>query len=130
MKTHEHAARLGGQSVDAAQTAASSGGRRRAPDPVSFDRAELNRILNVYGQFVAAGEWCDYAIDHLKDAAVFSIFRRTSEAPLYRIEKRPSLARRQGAWAVVAMTGAILKRGHDLGQVLRVFDKQRLKLAD
>ncbi len=105
-------------------------GRRKAVDPVSFNRAELNRILNVYGQFVAAGEWRDYAIDHLRDAAVFSVFRRASEAPLYRIEKRPDLARRQGAWAVVAMTGAILKRGHDLGQVLRVFDKKRLKLAE
>ena len=101
----------------------------RRSEPIAFTRAELNRILNLYGQFVAAGEWRDYAIDHLKDAAVFSVFRRASEAPIYRIEKRPQLARKQGAWVVVSMTGAILKRDHDLAQVLRVFDKQRLQLA-
>lgn len=95
----------------------------------AFSRAELSRILSVYGQFVAAGEWRDYAIDHLKDAAVFSVFRRASEMPLYRIEKRPRLAARQGAWQVVSMSGVILKRGHDLAQVLRVFDRQRLRLA-
>ncbi len=94
-----------------------------------FTRPELVRILGLYGQFVAAGEWRDYAIDLMKDAAVFSIFRRASEVPLYRIEKRPKLAERQGAWMVVSMTGAILKRGHDLAQVLRVFDRQRLRLA-
>lgn len=98
-------------------------------DCVAFDRQELSRILSVYGQFVAAGEWRDYAIDHLRDAAVFSVFRRAAETPLYRIEKRPALARRQGAWSVVSMTGVILKRGHDLAQVLRVFDRQRLKIA-
>ena len=102
--------------------------RRRAA-PVAFDRSELTRILGVYGQFVAAGEWRDYAIDCLDDAAVFSIFRKASEVPLYRIEKRPQLARKQGAYLVVSMTGAILKRGHDLAQVLKVFDRQRLKLA-
>lgn len=95
----------------------------------SFTRPELTRILSVYGHFVAAGEWRDYAIDHLKDAAVFSVYRRASEVPLYRIEKRPKLSGRQGAWSVVSMTGAILKRGHELAQVLRVFDKQRLRLA-
>lgn len=103
--------------------------RRREPDPVAFTRQELAVILNVYGQFVAAGEWRDYAIDSLRDVAVFSIFRRASEAPLYRIEKRPKLAKRQGAWLVQASNGANLRRGHDLAQVLRVFDKQRLKLA-
>ncbi|MGF1545404.1 MAG: DUF2794 domain-containing protein [Parvularculaceae bacterium] len=102
---------------------------RRAPEPVAFTRAELARIMGLYGQFVAAGDWRDYAIDHLADAAVFSVFRQASEAPLYRIEKRPALARRQGAWAVYAMGGAILRRGHDLAQVLRVFDRKRLKLA-
>jgi hypothetical protein len=100
-----------------------------AGDSVAFDRLELSRILSVYGQFVAAGEWRDYAIDHLRDAAIFSVYRRASEVPLYRIEKRPALARRQGAWTVVSMTGVIVKRGHDLAQVLRVFDRQRLKLA-
>lgn len=91
--------------------------------PVAFDRSELNKILEVYGRQVAAGEWRDYAIDHMRDEAVFSIFRRTSEVPLYRIVKRPKLARRQGAYAAVAATGAILKRGHDLANVLRAIDK-------
>jgi hypothetical protein len=79
---------------------------------------------------VAAGEWRDYAIAGLKDCAVFSVFRRASENPLYRIEKRPELARRQGAWAVIGQGGVILKRGHDLGQVLRVFDSGRFKLVE
>lgn len=100
------------------------------PDAVAFTREELSKILGLYGQFVAAGEWRDYAIDHLKDAAVFSIFRRASETPLYRVEKRPALAARQGAYAVVSMTGVILKRGQDLAQVLRIFDRRRLRLAE
>jgi len=98
-------------------------------DPVAFSRSELTRILGVYGQFVAAGDWRDYAIDLLPERAVFSIFRRASEMPLYRIEKHPKLARKQGAYQVVTMTGVILKRGHDLGQVLRVFERRKLKLA-
>lgn len=98
-------------------------------EPVAFTRSELTRILGLYGQFVAAGEWRDYAIDCLSDAAVFSIFRRASEMPLYRIEKRPKLARKQGAYVVVSMSGAVLKRGHDLAQVLKVFDRQKLRLA-
>ncbi len=93
------------------------------PGPVSFNRQELNKILEVYGRRVAEGEWRDYAIDHLRESAVFSIFRRTSETPLYRIVKQPKLARRQGAYSLVAPTGAILKRGHDLGNVLRVIDR-------
>lgn len=96
---------------------------------VAFSRQELSRILCLYGEFVAAGEWRDYAIDHLRDAAIFSIFRRSAETPLYRIEKRPALAARQGAYAVVSMTGVILKRGGDLAQVLRLFDRKRLRLA-
>ena len=87
-------------------------------------------ILKVYGRMVAAGEWRDYALDTLADRAVFSIFRRTSELPLYRIEKNPKLARRQGAYAVIAQSGLILKRGSELPQVLRVFDKALLKLAE
>ncbi len=83
------------------------------------------RILEVYGRRVATGEWRDYAIDHGREAAVFSIFRRTSEVPLYRIVKQPKLARKQGAYSLVAATGAILKRGHDLANVLRVIDKPR-----
>ena len=102
---------------------------RPRPEPAAFTRSELTRILSVYGYFGAAGEWRDYAIDSLTDAAVFSIFRRASELPLYRIEKRPALAKKQGQWVVVSMTGAVLKRGHDLAQVLKVFDRQKLKLA-
>ncbi len=90
---------------------------------VSFDRHELSEILKVYGRMVAAGEWRDYAIDNLSDRAVFSIFRRASEMPLYRIEKNPKLARKQGAYSVIAQTGAILKRGSDLSRVIRVIDK-------
>ena len=92
-----------------------------------FDRIELNTILAVYGRMVAAGEWRDYALDFLEEAAVFSIFRRASEMPLFRVEKRPKLRARQGQYAVIAAGGLILKRGHDLAQVLRVFDKKILK---
>jgi hypothetical protein len=94
-----------------------------ASQPVSFDRHELREILNLYGRMVAQGEWRDYAIDFRKDCAVFSIFRRASEMPLFRIVKDPRLARRQGAYAVIAATGLILKRGHELARVLRVLDK-------
>ncbi len=97
---------------------------------VFFDRLELNRLMNLYGRMVALGEWRDYAIDGLSDAAVFSIYRRASEVPLYRIEKRPALARRQGQWAVINQSGHILKRGHELQQVLKVLDRIRLKAVD
>jgi hypothetical protein len=97
---------------------------------VFFDRHELNQLLSLYGRMVAAGHWRDYAIDGLKDAAVFSVFRRSSETPLYRIEKRPALARRQGAWMVSAHGGVILKRGHELAQVLRVFDRTRFAVVE
>src|ERR671927_1227 len=89
-----------------------------APRQVSFNRAELRTILDLYARKVADGEWRDYAIDFTRDKAVFSVFRRSSEVPLYRVEKDPRLARRQGAYAVIAGTGLILKRGHDLRQVL------------
>ncbi|MBS4084146.1 MAG: DUF2794 domain-containing protein [Rhizobiales bacterium] len=95
-----------------------------APKDTTFDRRELLRILDLYGRMVAAGEWRDYAIAFMKDRAVFSIFRRSSEQPLYRIEKNPALARRQGEYAVVNSTGFVLKRGHDLGRVLAVIDKR------
>ena len=88
-----------------------------------FTRAELNQILNLYGRQVAAGEWRDYAVDFGREKAVFSVFRRASEVPLYRIEKHPKLARRQGAYQVVAATGLILKRGNDLSRVLAVLEK-------
>jgi hypothetical protein len=97
-----------------------------APKQVSFDRGELQAILNLYGRMVAAGEWRDYAIDFLPDKAVFSIFRRSSEMPLYRIEKDPKLAKKQGAYSVVVSTGLILKRGHELDRVLRVLDKPKV----
>ncbi len=95
-----------------------------APGRVTFNRLELNRILNLYGRQVAAGEWRDYAIDFTKDRAVFSIFRRSSEVPLYRIEKDPRLARKQGAYSVISATGHILRRGHELERVLLVIDRK------
>ncbi|CAN5139012.1 DUF2794 domain-containing protein [soil metagenome] len=94
------------------------------PQSVTFNRAELNRILNLYGRMVADGEWRDYAIDFLKDRAVFSIFRRASEVPIYRIEKDPRLARKQGVYSVIAASGQILRRGHDLERVLLVIDRK------
>ena len=90
---------------------------------VTFDRAELNRLFGLYGRKVAAGEWRDYAIDFLKDRAVFSVFRRACEVPLYRIEKNPRLARRQGTYSVISATGLIVRRGQELDRVLRAIDK-------
>lgn len=102
----------------------------RSATQIAFNRKELNQILSVYGRMVSDGEWRDYAIDALKEKAVFSVFRRTTEHPLYRIEKQPRLERRQGAYAVVAASGLIVKRGHDLAQVLRAIDrKPRLVVA-
>src|ERR1700758_4193974 len=105
------------------------GGARHAaagplPGRVTFNRLELNRILNLYGRMVAEGEWRDYAIDFLKDRAVFSVFRRSSEVPLYRIEKDPRLARKQGMYSVISATGLILRRGHELERVLLVIDRK------
>ena len=94
------------------------------PARVNFNRLELNRILNLYGRMVADGEWRDYAIDFLKDRAVFSIFRRAAEVPIYRIEKDPKLARKQGAYSVISATGLILRRGHELDRVLLVIDRK------
>ena len=96
----------------------------KAALPVTFDRHELFEILKLYGRMVADGEWRDYAIDHLRDRAVFSVFRRASEAPLYRIEKDPKLANRQGQYSIVAQGGMILKRGTDLARVLAVLEKK------
>jgi hypothetical protein len=90
---------------------------------VTFDRAELDRLFGLYGRKVAAGEWRDYAIDFLKDRAVFSVFRRASEVPLYRIEKNPRLARRQGTYSVISATGLIVRRGQELDRVLRAIDR-------
>ncbi len=98
---------------------------------VTFDRRELTRILDLYGRKVAAGEWRDYAIDFTRERAVFSVFRRSAEVPLYRIEKAPKLARRQGAYSVISATGLILKRGHEIDRVLRVLDRSlRLVAAE
>lgn len=99
-------------------------------DRVVFDRKELGLILTTYGRFVAAGEWRDYAMSFLRDAAVFSVFRRAAEHPLYRIEKRPRLRAAQGAYAVIGMDGRVLKRGHDLAQVLRVLDRKLIRPVD
>ena len=105
--------------------------QRPAPEPgrhggavVSFHRHELREIFNLYGRRVAEGEWRDYAIDFRPDKAVFSIYRRASEVPLYRVEKDPALARRQGAYAVITATGLNLRRGPDLDRVLQVLDKR------
>ncbi|MEM6626717.1 MAG: DUF2794 domain-containing protein [Pseudomonadota bacterium] len=101
------------------------------PQPkIWFQRRELSAILHVYGKMVAAGEWRDYAIDAAKDYAAFSIYRRSSEAPTYTIEKRPDLARKQGAYAVINATGQVLKRGRELSTVLKVFDKRRFSVVE
>lgn len=99
-------------------------------DRVAFDRAELGVILSVYGRMVAAGEWRDYAMSFLREVAVFSVFRRAAEHPLYRIEKRPKLRAAQGQYAVIGMDGRILKRGHDLRTVLRVLEKLLIRPVD
>ena len=97
--------------------------RRAEAVQVSFDRHELRQIMSLYGRMVALGEWRDYAIDFLRDRAVFSVFRRSSEVPIYRIEKNPKLARKQGAYSVISATGLIVRRGPELDRVLRSIDK-------
>jgi hypothetical protein len=97
---------------------------------IGFDRAELTRILDLYGRMVAAGLWRDYAIDLGRDAAVFAAFRRTAERPEYRIEKRPALRHRQGMWALIGEGGAVLKRGQELGPVLAPVERKLLKLVN
>ena len=100
------------------------------PEQVSFDRKELGIILGLYGKMVAAGEWRDYGISGLREVAVFAVFRRTAEHPLYRIEKRPKLAQKQGQYSVVGMDGQILKRGNDLKTVLRVLERKLIRAVD
>ncbi|MEM7686990.1 MAG: DUF2794 domain-containing protein [Pseudomonadota bacterium] len=104
--------------------------RPNEPQLVTFHRRELTLILNVYGRMLSLGIARDYAIDHLKDRAVFSIFRRTSETPLYCVEKKPRDALRQGAYSVSSPTGGILKRGRDLSQVMKVFDKKLIRAVE
>jgi hypothetical protein len=98
-----------------------------APEQVAFDRRELGVILSIYGRMVAAGEWRDYGISCLREVAVFSVFRRTAEHPLYRIEKRPRMRQRQGQYAVIGPEGQVLKRGHDLAVVLRVLERKLIR---
>lgn len=107
-----------------ARAAARNAAASPVPALVTFNRIELNRILNLYGRMVAAGEWRDYAIDFLRDRAVFSVFRRASEIPIYRIEKDPRLARKQGVYSVISASGLILRRGHELDRVLLVIDRK------
>ena len=99
-------------------------------DQIAFDRHELGVILGLYGRMVAAGEWRDYGMSFLKDVAIFSIFRRTAEHPIYRIEKRPRNRHRQGMYSVIGMDGQILKRGHDLKTVLRVLERKLIRAVD
>jgi hypothetical protein len=100
------------------------------PDQVSFDRRELSLILSLYGRMVAMGEWRDYGISCLRDAAIFAIFRRTAEHPLYCVEKRPRLRARQGMYAVIGSEGQVLRRGHDLAAVLRVLEAKLIRPVD
>ncbi|MGJ8544082.1 MAG: DUF2794 domain-containing protein [Sulfitobacter sp.] len=101
-----------------------------ASEQVAFHRTELGPILSLYGRMVAAGEWRDYGISCLREVAVFSVFRRTAEVPLYRIEKRPKLRGRQGMYSVVAANGQVLRRGHDLKSVLRVLERKLIRAVD
>jgi Protein of unknown function (DUF2794) len=96
---------------------------------VGFDRLELSRILDLYGRMVAAGHWKDYALDMGREAAIFSAFRRATERPEFRIEKRPALRNRQGEWALIGETGMVLKRGHDLGPVIAPVERRLMKLV-
>jgi hypothetical protein len=97
---------------------------------VGFERAELTRILDLYGRMVAAGKWRDYAIDLGRDMAVFSAFRRSSERPEYRIVKDPARRAKQGMWALLGEGGAVLKRGHELSPILAPVERKLLKLVE
>jgi len=97
---------------------------------VGFDRLELTRILDIYGRMVAAGLWRDYAMNFDRDAAAFSAYRRTAERPTARIEKRPALRNKQGMWALYGEAGQVLKRGHDLANVLSPLERKLLKVVD
>ena len=102
----------------------------RPPEQVAFHRTELSVILSLYGRMVAAGEWRDYGISCLREVAVFSVFRRTAEIPLYRIEKRPKLKAKQGMYAVVGTGGLVMRRGHDLKSVLRVLERKLIRAVE
>ncbi len=102
----------------------------RAPSQVGFERDELQRILDLYGRMVAAGQWRDYAMDFDRQAASFSAFRRAAERPQARIEKRPSLRGKQGMWTLFGEHGQVLKRGHELAGVLAPMERRLLKAVD
>ena len=125
---------FGSGEIDPSQSLGGAGTPVRTATPaqnqVTFSRRELNRILDLYGRKVAAGEWRDYAIDFLRDRAVFSVFRRTSEVPIYRIEKNPKLERRQGVYSVISASGLVVRRGHELDRVLRSIDRSLALVAN
>ena len=102
----------------------------KIPEKITFHRLELTSILNLYGRMVAAGEWRDYGISYLREVAVFSVFKRTAENPLFRIEKRPKLRNKQGMYAVMGFDGQILKRGHDIKPVLSVIERKLIRTVD
>jgi hypothetical protein len=106
------------------------GGRSTGPLQVGFDRMELQRILDLYGRMVAAGLWRDYAMDFAREAACFSAFRRSAERPQARIEKRPALRGKQGMWTLFGEVGQVLKRGHDLSNVLSPLERKLLKVVE
>ncbi len=118
------------QSKNPNSTAGGSFVAKGASEQVVFDRRELGVIMGLYGRMVAAGDWRDYGMSFLRDLAVFSVFRRTAEHPLYRIEKRPKLRLRQGQYAVIGMDGRVLKRGDDLRTVLRVLERKLIRAVD
>lgn len=100
--------------------------KQKDPPPVTFHRTELDKILQIYSRHVGTGAWRDYAIDHRKDRAVFSIYRRSNDTPLFIIEKDPKRARKQGAFSVINANGLVLKRGNELAQVLKILDKVKI----
>ncbi len=105
-------------------------GAGKPTEQVAFNRVELGTIMGLYGRMVSAGEWRDYGLSFLNEVAVFSVFRRTAEHPIYRIEKRPKLRLRQGQYSVIGMDGRILKRGSDLKNVLRVLERKLIRSVD
>ncbi|WP_069298367.1 DUF2794 domain-containing protein [Neptunicoccus sediminis] len=111
-------------------TVTSLSSRRIDGEKIHFHRTELGPIMSLYGRMVAAGEWRDYGISALKDVAIFCVFRRSAEHALYRIEKRPKLAAKQGMYAIIGMDGRVLKRGHDLKAVLRVLERKLIRTVD
>ncbi|HEX8450174.1 MAG TPA: DUF2794 domain-containing protein [Allosphingosinicella sp.] len=97
---------------------------------IGFTRAELSRIIDLYGRMVAAGLWRDYAVEFGRDKAAFWAFRRTAERPEYRIEKKPSLRNRQGMWALVNEAGTVIRRGDELGPVLAPLERRLMKAVN